>query len=119
MKVVGTDLPGCFVLEPRVFGDERGYFYESWNAARFAEMKNIPLYVRAARRFGQEHPDTHLVMCGAGMTAEKFERILGLQLPDAEKRARADFVIPTGGSKDETRASVRRIVACLSATSDS
>ena len=59
------------------------------------------------------------VLARAGMTAEKFERILGLQLPDAEKRARADFVIPTGGSKDETRASVRRIVACLSATSDS
>lgn len=59
------------------------------------------------------------VLARPGMTAEKFERILGLQLPDAEKRARADFVIPTGGSMDETRASVRRIVACLSATSDS
>ena len=59
------------------------------------------------------------VLARAGMTAEKFERILGLQLPDAEKRARADFVIPTGGSKDVPRASVRRIVACLSATSDS
>lgn len=37
MKVVGTDLPGCLVIEPRVFGDERGYFYEAWNAQRFAE----------------------------------------------------------------------------------
>ena len=37
MKVVETDLPGCVVIEPRVFGDERGCFYESWNAARFAE----------------------------------------------------------------------------------
>lgn len=37
MKVTGTDLPGCLVLEPKVFGDERGYFYEAWNAARFAE----------------------------------------------------------------------------------
>lgn len=39
-------------------------------AARFDEMKNIPLFVRAARRFVQEHPDAHLVMCGAGMTAD-------------------------------------------------
>ena len=37
MKRVETDLPGCVVLEPKVFGDERGYFYEAWNAARFAE----------------------------------------------------------------------------------
>ena len=40
-------------------------------------------------------------------------------MPDAEKRARADFVIPTGGSLDETRDSVRRIVACLAGAADS
>jgi dephospho-CoA kinase len=54
-----------------------------------------------------------------GMTAEKFERILGRQMPDEDKRARADFVIPTGGSLQETRRAVRRIVACLSGSSDS
>ena len=54
-----------------------------------------------------------------GMTAEKFLRILGHQLPDAEKRARADFVIPTDCSLDETRASVRRILACLGESTDS
>ena len=37
MKVIKTKLPGCVVIEPAVFGDERGFFYESWNAARFAE----------------------------------------------------------------------------------
>ena len=31
MKVVATDLPGCLVLEPRVFEDDRGWFYESFN----------------------------------------------------------------------------------------
>ena len=54
-----------------------------------------------------------------GMTAEKFEQILARQLPDAEKRARADFVIPTDVSLDETRASVRRILACLTGAADS
>jgi dephospho-CoA kinase len=54
-----------------------------------------------------------------GMTVEKFERILARQLPDAEKRARADFVISTAGSKDETRRAVRRILACLTGGSDS
>ena len=54
-----------------------------------------------------------------GMTPEKFLRILALQTPDSEKRARADFVIPTDGSMEETRDSVRRIVACLADGSDS
>jgi dTDP-4-dehydrorhamnose 3,5-epimerase len=38
MKVSETDLPGCLVIEPRVFGDERGFFYESWNRPRFAAL---------------------------------------------------------------------------------
>jgi len=54
-----------------------------------------------------------------GMTPEKFLRILSHQLPDAEKRKRADFVVPTDGSLDETRASVDRIIACLTGGSDS
>ena len=37
MKIIETRLPGCVVIEPAVFGDERGYFYEGWNATRFAE----------------------------------------------------------------------------------
>lgn len=31
MKIIETDLPGCLVLEPQVFGDARGFFYESFN----------------------------------------------------------------------------------------
>jgi dephospho-CoA kinase len=59
------------------------------------------------------------VLARPGMTAEKFERILGHQLPDAEKRARADFIIDTGVSLEETRQAVRRIVACLTGRGDS
>ena len=59
------------------------------------------------------------VLSRAGMTPEKLDRILALQLPDAEKRRRADFVIPTGDSLDETRATVRRILACLAGDADS
>ena len=36
MKVIDTALPGAKVLVPRVFGDERGFFMESWNARTFA-----------------------------------------------------------------------------------
>lgn len=37
MKVVETRLPGCVIIEPAVFGDERGFFFETWNAERFGE----------------------------------------------------------------------------------
>lgn len=37
MRFVETDLPGCIVVEPQVFGDDRGFFYESYNHDRFAE----------------------------------------------------------------------------------
>ena len=53
------------------------------------------------------------VLARPGMTLAKFCQILALQLPDEEKRKRADFIIPTGGSLDETRAKVREIIACL------
>jgi len=53
------------------------------------------------------------VLARPGMSEAKFERILAHQMPDAEKRERADFVIPTGGDLEETRQAVRRILACL------
>nr|WP_314467823.1 dephospho-CoA kinase [uncultured Novosphingobium sp.] len=53
------------------------------------------------------------VLARPGMTAEKFQQILTLQVPDAEKRARADFVIDTGTTLEETRQQVGRIVDAL------
>ncbi len=53
------------------------------------------------------------VLARPGMTEARFEAILARQLPDSEKRARADFVIPTGVPIGETRAVVRDVIACL------
>lgn len=38
MKVIQTHLSGCVVIEPAVFGDDRGFFFETWNAERFAQL---------------------------------------------------------------------------------
>ena len=35
MKVIETRLPGVLIIEPKVFGDERGFFMESWHQARY------------------------------------------------------------------------------------
>jgi dTDP-4-dehydrorhamnose 3,5-epimerase len=41
MNLVATAIAGLVILEPRVFGDDRGFFYESFNARRFAELTGI------------------------------------------------------------------------------
>jgi len=53
------------------------------------------------------------VLARPGMTAERFEAILARQVPDAEKRRAADFVIDTGLGMDHARAEVARIIARL------
>lgn len=41
MNVIKTDIEGVFVIEPQVFGDERGYFFESFNAERFLAQTGV------------------------------------------------------------------------------
>jgi dephospho-CoA kinase len=53
------------------------------------------------------------VLARPGMSEEKFEQILKLQVPDAQKRERADFIIDTGTSLEETRAAVEELVERL------
>ena len=57
MTVTPTTLPDVLIVEPRVFGDERGFFYESYNRRQFNEALGLePDFVqdshsRSARGF--------------------------------------------------------------------
>jgi dTDP-4-dehydrorhamnose 3,5-epimerase len=46
IKKIPTSLPGVFALEPRVFGDERGFFFESYNQRIMAEAGIIEIFVQ-------------------------------------------------------------------------
>ena len=46
MKLIETGLPGCVVVEPQVFGDERGFFFESFNHDRLAAHGLAPRFVQ-------------------------------------------------------------------------
>ena len=41
MQAIKTELPGVIILEPRVFGDQRGFFFESFNARDFADATGL------------------------------------------------------------------------------
>ena len=43
MKVIETSIRGCVIIEPTVFGDERGFFLETFHAARYADSAGINL----------------------------------------------------------------------------
>jgi dephospho-CoA kinase len=53
------------------------------------------------------------VLARSGMTEEKFASMLARQLPDAEKRARADFVIETDKGVEQAYEQVQRVIAAL------
>lgn len=55
------------------------------------------------------------VLSRPGMTEEKFEMILARQMPDAEKRQRADFVVDSGNGVEAARDQVKEILQKLGA----
>ena len=46
MKVIETEIEGVFILEPRVFGDDRGYFFESFSLKYFEEKVSKTVFVQ-------------------------------------------------------------------------
>ncbi|MCR9136937.1 MAG: dephospho-CoA kinase [Alphaproteobacteria bacterium] len=107
------------IIHPLV-AEEREAFVEMHRAAgQKLVVLDIPLLFEGN---GQETVDKVVVVsCGdelqkqrvmkrPGMTEEKFEAILARQLPDAQKRARADYVVDTSGSFEHTRQQIDKII---------
>jgi dephospho-CoA kinase len=59
------------------------------------------------------HVQRTRVLARPGLTDARLDAILARQMPDEQKRARADFIIDTGVSPEETRDQVRVVIACL------
>ena len=107
------------IVHPAV-GEERAAFLAKHTGKRV--VFDVPLLFETG---GDRNVDLIVVVSAApdvqrarvltrpGMTAEKFAAILARQTPDAEKRARADYVIHTDTSFDATRAQVRAVLASL------
>ena len=78
--------------------------YETGGEANFDKVivVSAPADIQRARVLGRP-----------GMTEAKLDAILARQVPDAVKRARADFVINTGGDMSTTESQVAEIIACL------
>jgi dTDP-4-dehydrorhamnose 3,5-epimerase len=55
MKKVPTSLPGVFILEPKAFGDERGFFLESYNRRTFEELGILDEFVQDNHSLSRRH----------------------------------------------------------------
>ncbi len=46
MEIIETDIEGLYIIEPKVFGDARGYFFESWSQREFDEKIGVVRFVQ-------------------------------------------------------------------------
>ena len=111
------------IVHPLVREDEEGFLREAKKNGAAIALVDIPLLfetdgdARVDRVVVVSAPadiQRTRVLSRAGMSEEKLDAILARQTPDAEKRARADFVIDTSGSFDELRHQISAIIAKLS-----
>lgn len=110
------------IVHPLVRMKERQFVDEHRRMGTPLIVLDVPLLFEAG---GQDRVDKIVVvscdpalqrervLARPGMTVEKFELILSRQVPDLEKRARADFVINTGNGLDSARGQVAEIIADL------
>ena len=108
------------IVHPAVAAERFDFMDEHWHAP--VVCFDIPLLYEKTGTAGLDavavvsapaEDQRRRVLARPGMTEAKFVDILARQMPDAEKRRRADFVIDTGKTMDETREQVREMVEAL------
>jgi dephospho-CoA kinase len=110
------------IVHPLVQAAERAFLQaEAAKGAKMAVLEIPLLYETGGQKrvdvvivaSAPPHAQRERVMLRPGMTLEKLEQMLARQVPDADKRARADFVVDTGGTYAETDAQVDKIIESL------
>jgi dephospho-CoA kinase len=110
------------IVHPLVFAAERRFLREAAMSGAAMAVLEIPLLLETG---GETRVDV-VVVCSApperqrervmqrpNMTAERLEQMLRRQMPDSEKRVRADFVVDTGGALADTELQVDKLVESL------
>jgi dephospho-CoA kinase len=107
------------IVHPLVRRAEEQFLAQAEAAGAPVAVVNIPLLFETG---GEKRCDAVVVVSASaetqrervmgrpGMTEEKFSALLGKQMPDSEKRRRADFVVDTSQDFDSTRAQIRAIL---------
>lgn len=110
------------IIHPLVLEAERAFLRAEKARGATMAVLEVPLLLETG---GDKRVDVVIVVSAPadvqrqrvlqrpGMTLEKLGQILLRQMPDAEKRTRADFVVDTGGALAETEAQIDRIIATL------
>ncbi|MFZ1106171.1 MAG: dephospho-CoA kinase [Hyphomicrobiaceae bacterium] len=110
------------IVHPLVLAAERAFLQRQAGKGASVAVLEIPLLLETG---GEQRVDVVVVVSAPadeqrervmrrpGMTAQKLAQVLARQMPDAAKRARADFVVDTGGTFAETEAQVDNIIESL------
>ena len=110
------------VVHPLVASARNAFVEEARKAGAAVVVLDVPLLFETG---GHGSLDAIVVVSAApeihrrrvlerpGMTAGRLEALLARQMPDADKRARADFIVETGEGLDHARVQVRQILAAV------
>lgn len=110
------------IVHPLVREEEAAFIEKAWLSGASLAVLDIPLLFETGGEARVDHvvvvsaaPDVQRqrVLARPGMSERKLDEILSRQMPDAEKRRRADFVVDTGQGLEAARAEIRRIVSRL------
>jgi dephospho-CoA kinase len=114
------------IVHPRVRDAERRFLQAEYGSGSSVAVLEVPLLLEAGRDddvdaivvvTASREVQQQRVLARPGMTEAKFEAVLARQLPEAEKRGRADFVVDTSGSIENCNSQIDVIITKLPALS--